>query len=395
MSPQHTVDPAADERFMRRALELAEQGRGRTSPNPMVGAVVVLDGKVVGEGYHHAVGCPHAEVEALTAAGAAARGATLYVTLEPCSHEGRTPPCAPLVIRSGVARVVAAMVDPNPLVSGAGIALLRGAGIRTEVGLLEREARLLNEAFIAHHLLGRPIVTAKWAMTLDGRIATQTGHSRWISNEESRAHVHVMRTQADGIMVGIGTVLADNPQLTIRMDGYEGPQPRRIIVDGTLRIPLKARCLEDTEPGHVVIATTESGHRDKVARLRDAGHEVLVFPGRRGILDLRLFIRELHQRDIQSILCEGGSTLNGALFQAHLVDKIVAFVAPKLVGGNEPKAPTAGWGVQYMTQALVLQEPRVRCFGTDVCIEGYVPGAHRRIAEPVGEGEPAAGGGTA
>ena len=187
-------------------------------------------------------------------------------------------------------------------------------------------------------------------------------------------------------MVGIGTVLADNPQLTARVEGYQGGQPRRVIVDGSLRVPLKAKCLVDCKPGQVIIATTESGHRDKVARLRDAGHEVLVFPGRRGILDLRLFIRDLHKREIQSVLCEGGSALNGALFQAHLVDKVVAFVAPKIVGGKEPMAPTAGWAVPYMTQALVLEDVRTRLFGSDICMEGYVPGAQRRIAVPTGEG---------
>lgn len=376
---------AAEITHMNRALELARQALGRTSPNPMVGAVIVKDGEVVGEGFHRAAGESHAEPLALRAAGERARGGTLFVTLEPCCHEGRTPPCAPAVVKAGIKRVVCAMLDPNPLVAGKGIALLRGAKIDTQVGLLEKQARKLNEAFLAYHILHRPFIHLKWAMTLDGRIATQTGHSRWISNEESRQHVHQLRAQVDGIMVGIGTVISDNPQLNIRLDNYEGPQPRRIIVDGSLRIPLKAKCLEECPPDHVIIATTESGHRDKIAKLRDRGHEILVFPGRRGILDLRQFIKGMHKYNIQSILCEGGSTLNGALFDAQCVDKVITFIAPKLVGGNEPKTPVTGWGVQFMTQAIVLEEQEVRLFGDDVCIEGYVPGPHRQIAVPVGE----------
>ncbi len=377
---------AADGAWMRRALELAARGWGATSPNPMVGAVIVKDGKVLGEGWHHAAGQPHAEIEALRAAGGPVRGATLYVTLEPCSHVGRTPPCAPEVVRQGFRRVVVAMTDPNPRVAGQGIAQLRAAGLRVEVGLCEREARRLNEAFVAFHVLKRPFVIAKWAMTLDGRIATQTGHSRWISNEKSRMYVHELRARCDAVMVGIGTVLADNPALTIRTPGYSGRQPRRLIIDGNLRIPLKAKCFEDARPGEVILATTELAHRDKVERLRAAGHDVVVFPERRGLVDLKKFIRDLRSRDILSILCEGGSTLHGALLEARQVDKIVAFVSPKLVGGNLLKSPTAGWGVQFMTQALELEEPVSRIFDEDVCIEGYVPGTHRRIAEPVGEG---------
>ncbi len=376
---------AAEISHMNRALDLAQQALGRTSPNPMVGALILKDNEVVGEGFHRAAGEPHAEVVALQAAGERAHGGTLFVTLEPCCHEGRTPPCAPAVVKAGIKKVVCAMLDPNPLVAGKGVALLRGAKIETHVGLLEKEARKLNEAFLSHHILHRPFIQLKWAMTLDGRIATHTGHSRWISNEESRRHVHHLRAQVDGIIVGIGTIIADNPQLNIRLDGYEGPQPRRIIVDGSLRIPLQAKCLKECPPDHVIIATTESGHRDKIAKLRDAGHEILVFPGRRGILDLRQFIAELYKYNVQSLLCEGGSTLNGALLDAQLVDKVMTFIAPKLVGGNEPKTPVTGWGVQFMSQAIVLEEQEVRLFGDDICIEGYVPGPHRQIAVPVGE----------
>jgi diaminohydroxyphosphoribosylaminopyrimidine deaminase / 5-amino-6-(5-phosphoribosylamino)uracil reductase len=380
-----SVPREADAVHMRRALELAARGRGMTSPNPMVGAVIAAGDKVAGEGWHRAAGLPHAEADALEAAKKPTRGATLYVTLEPCCHEGKTPPCTRAIIAAGITRVVAAMLDPNPQVAGKGVAELRAAGISVEVGLLETEARVLNEAFLCHHLLHRPFIISKWAMTLDGRIATQSGHSRWISNEQSREYVHRIRSEVDAVMVGIGTVLTDNPALNVRLPDYAGRQPKRIVVDGILRIPLKARVFENSEPGQVIIATTESLHRDKIGKLRDAGHEILVFPGRRGIVDLRQFIRKVSELGVHSILCEGGSTLNGSLFHAHLVDKVVAFVAPKLCGGNEMKCPTAGWGVQYMTQALVLDEPVARPFGTDICFEGYVPGPHRQIAAPVGE----------
>jgi diaminohydroxyphosphoribosylaminopyrimidine deaminase/5-amino-6-(5-phosphoribosylamino)uracil reductase len=392
MTPAKPVQSAeTDAAHMRRALDLAALGRGTTSPNPMVGAVIVKGGRVLGEGWHRAAGSPHAEAGALAAARQSVKGATLYVNLEPCCHEGRTPPCTRAIIGAGITRVVAAMLDPNPLVGGKGAAELRAAGVTVEVGMLEREARTLNEAFVCLHVLHRPFVISKWAMTLDGRIATQSGHSRWISNEESRAYVHRLRSQVDAVMVGIGTVLSDNPALNVRLPGYAGSQPKRIVVDGILRIPIKAKVFEDATPGQVIIATAESLHRDKMAKLRDAGHEVLVFPGRRGIVDLRQFIRKLPDLGVQSILCEGGSTLNGSLFQAHLVDKVVAFIAPKLCGGNEMKCPTAGWGVQYMSQALTLDEPVSRCFGSDVCVEGYVPGHRRKIAEPTGEAAAAAG----
>ncbi|MBX7246539.1 MAG: bifunctional diaminohydroxyphosphoribosylaminopyrimidine deaminase/5-amino-6-(5-phosphoribosylamino)uracil reductase RibD [Candidatus Sumerlaeaceae bacterium] len=360
--------------FMRRALELAGKARGQTSPNPMVGAVLVKGGRIIGEGYHHGAGSHHAEIEALNAATGDVAGSTLFVTLEPCCHFGKTPPCAPVLVERGISRVVVPMADPNEMVSGKGFKVLKQAGIQVDIGLCEEEARLLNEAFLTYHLLKRPFVISKWAMTLDGRIATYTGSSKWISNEDSRRYVHEIRANVDAIMAGIGTVLLDNPQLNVRLDNFEGRQPRRVVVDGNLRIPTKARLFEDASEGQCIVATTTAAARDRIAKLRDQGHTVLVVPGRKGIVDVANLIAELHGLGIQSLLCEGGSSLNGSLFETHLVDKVIAFVAPKIVGGNNEKTPIAGWGVDEMDRALNLIRPTVRQFGGDICVEGYLPG---------------------
>ena len=372
-----------DLQHMRRALDLAVRGRGWTRPNPLVGAVIVRDGKVIGEGWHKALGQPHAEVEALKTVLGDARGATMYITLEPCSHFGRTPPCSPLLVERGIARVVAAAQDPNPLVSGKGINLLRKAGVKVEVGLCEKEARRLNEAFFTYHELQRPFIICKWAMTLDGRIATETGNSRWVTNEKSLAHAHEIRACVDAVMVGIGTVLMDNPMLNVRLEGYAGAHPKRVIADGNLRIPLRAKCLENAKPGECVIATTEGSSKDKVRQLRDAGHTVIILPGRRRLLNLKDMIFELYKLQIQSILCEGGSSLHGSMFDAQLVDKVVAFVAPKIVGGTNAKTAITGWGVNLMHRAVTLDDVTIREFDGDVCVEGYVSDRFRRT-KPLG-----------
>lgn len=366
--------PAEDIAYMRRALELAHRGAGRTSPNPMVGAVIVRGGHVIGEGYHAQLGAPHAEVEAITKTAGDISGATLYVTLEPCCHYGKTPPCAPILVERGFTRVVAATDDPNPLVAGKGFSILRDAGIRVDVGVCANEAMRLNEAFFTFHALQRPFVICKWAMTMDGRIATDTGNSRWVSNEESRQYVHMIRSRVDAIMIGVGTVLLDNPRLNVRLEGYGGKQPLRIIADGHLRIPLRAKCLTGEHPERAVVATTTAAPKDKIARLRDAGHTVLVFESRRGLLDMGLFAHELHRMGIQSVLCEGGSSLNGALFDAGVVDKLIAFVAPKLIGGNSSKGPITGWGIGSMEEAVPMSDIAWRNFGNDLCFEGYVFG---------------------
>lgn len=360
-----------DERYMARALELAAQARGLTSPNPLVGAVYVRDGVVLGEGYHKGRGRPHAEIEALEAAGGNVAGATLYINLEPCCHHGRTPPCTDALIRHHVKRVVAAIEDPNPLVAGQGLEQLRLARVEVESGLFAAEAARLNETFLVYHQQRRPFLLCKWAMTLDGKIATESGHSQWITNDKSRAFVHAVRGEMDGVMVGIGTVLVDNPLLTVRLPGYTGRQPMRIIVDGNLRIPLRARCLENAEAGQCIIATTSAGPADRAQRLRDAGHTVLTVKGRRGIVDLRDLMTALHRLEVQSILIEGGSTLLGSFLKERLHDKFLAFVAPKLVGGTGARSPITGWSVSDMTRALELRETCIRTFDGDVAVEGY------------------------
>lgn len=349
------------------------------SPNPLVGAVFVRDGKILGEGFHSQAGKAHAEIEALKAAGGDVKGATLYVTLEPCNHQGRTPPCSPVLLEHGVARVVVPHADPNPLVAGHSFKRLRQAGIKVEDGLMEKEARRLNEAFLSFHELNRPFMVVKWAMTMDGRIAAMTGQSRWISNEVSRNYVHELRSNVDAVMVGIGTILQDNPMLNVRINHYAKRQPKRIIVDGNLRIPAKAKVLTASPPGDCIIATSDFAPEHKVQRLRDEGHHVLVMRGRRGLIDLRQLISGLTDFQIQSVLCEGGSTINASLLGARLVDKVIAFVAPKIVGGDGDKSPIMGWGMPTMGKALNLTDTRIKTFNDDVCVEGYVTDDFRDI----------------
>ncbi len=349
---------------MRRALLLARRALGSVSPNPAVGAVIVKDGEVVGEGWTQPPGQAHAEVMALRHAGARARGATLYVTLEPCSHFGRTPPCADAVIAAGIAEVHAALIDPNPLVNGGGIARLRDAGIRTHVGEGKDEAREIIEAYIKHKTTGLPFVTAKFAMSLDGKIATRSGDSKWITGEEARRYVHELRAVSDAIIVGVNTVIADDPQLTAR-DAEGKPlarQPLRVVVDSSGRTPKEARMLG--EPGKTLIATTREN-------LAWAGAETMLVPSRNGLVDAGELLKKLGQRDVTSVFVEGGGTLLGSLFDQRLVDKVIAFVAPAIIGGRAAPSPVGGEGVETMADALRLQRVRVTQLGTDVAITGY------------------------
>jgi diaminohydroxyphosphoribosylaminopyrimidine deaminase/5-amino-6-(5-phosphoribosylamino)uracil reductase len=362
-----------DKRWMRRTLVLASKALGKTRPNPVVGTVIVKNGEVVGEGYHRAAGKPHAEVNALRRAGAAARGATLYVNLEPCCHQGRTPPCTDRIIQAGIARVVIALRDPNPLVGGKGIARLREAGIRVDLGLLEHEATHLNQPFLTFHRFGRPFVVAKWALTLDGRLRAISGDSHWISNERSRRYVHEMRARYDSIMVGIGTVITDDPRLNARLPGKRRViQPTRIVVDGYLRTPGKARCIDPTNAGPTIIATTDSAPPQRIEQMREKGITVFVCPGNKAIVDLHELFKALHTLDIQSVLVEGGQQLLSSLFEADLADRVVAFFAPKIAGGDEGRHVLTGWGVHRMHEAIDLHDVEIRHFGEDVCVEGYV-----------------------
>jgi diaminohydroxyphosphoribosylaminopyrimidine deaminase/5-amino-6-(5-phosphoribosylamino)uracil reductase len=366
---------AKDRQYMHLALELAARARGCTSPNPMVGAVLVREDRIVGQGFHTRAGMPHAEVEALAGAGELVQGATLYVNLEPCCHQGRTPPCTEALVRSGIARVVVAMVDPNHLVCGRGLTRLRAAGIEVDCGVLEGEARRLNEAFITYHLLRRPFVIAKWAMTLDGRTSTDTGDSRWISNEASRRYAHELRASVDAIAVGVGTVFFDNPRLNVRLDDnttVEQRQPRRVIFDGSLRIPLAARCL-GPGGGDAVIVCSPAAPRDKAERLRAAGHTVVEVPGGRGrIVLIPRALELLADIGIQSILVEGGRQLHTSLLSSGVADKIVVFIGPQIVGGAGGTSPLDALGIQRMKEAITLKNATVRAFGSDACLEGYI-----------------------
>ncbi len=361
---------------MRRALRLAT--RGFTPPNPMVGCVIVRDGTVVGEGFHPYAGQFHAEVFALREAGKRARGATAYVTLEPCSHHGRTPPCADALIAAKVARVVAAAQDANPKVAGQGLERLREAGLAVTVGVLEAQARRLNEAFFHFHETGTPFITLKVALTLDGKTATRTGDSKWITSEASRKYVHLLRAQSGAVLTGIGTLLADDPQLTARLPGVELPrQPLRIIVDSHLRTPPTAQAVQiaalspDFAP--LLIATTENASAEREAALIRPGVEIVRLPADdSGRVDLQTLRTMLTTRHIISILTESGGELNAALLESGIAQKALFFIAPKLAGGRDAPTPLEGAGCALMAQAETLTATRVRRFQEDILVEGYV-----------------------
>lgn len=362
-----------DEKYMREALKLARRGLGQTSPNPMVGCVIVKDEKVIGRGYHKKAGGPHAEANALKSAKDEAKDATMYLNLEPCCHQGKTPPCTRAIIEAGIGEVVIAMYDPNPAVNKKGVRMLREAGVKVRAGLLEAEARRLNEAFVTYHTLKRPFIIAKWAITLDGRSTSDSGSSKWISNSSSRHYVHEIRSQVDAIMVGIGTVIKDNPKLNVRLMNFKGRQPHRVVVDGHLKIPSRCNCLDPENGGAAVIITTESMRSTKRARvLQDLGHQVLFSKGARGIVDLEDALKKLYEVGIQSLFVEGGRMIHTSLFEAALVDKVVCFVAPKIIGGGTFHNPIEGWGIQDMGRSLELEDIKIQTYSTDVCVEGYI-----------------------
>lgn len=359
------------EDYMARALELGRRAEGRTRPNPAVGSVVVRDGVIVGEGYHPQAGHPHAEIFALRQAGEKARGADLYVTLEPCSHQGRTGPCVEAVIAAGIVKVFVGTRDPNPLVAGRGISGLQAAGIPVQVGILESECRRLIAPFAKHVTTALPFVILKSAMTLDGKTATSSGDSRWISGPDSREHVHRLRDRIDAVMVGIGTVLDDNPRLTTRLS-EGGRDPLRIVVDSRLRIPEDAAVLSVPSEAATILVTTRAAPAEKVARLLERGVEVLQVAERAGRIDPADLMTKLGARGIQSVLLEGGSELSSSLLQAGLIDRVMIFVAPVLIGGNDGKGLFAGRGAARIADALRLSDICVSRFGDDILIEGDV-----------------------
>ncbi|MDY4884306.1 MAG: bifunctional diaminohydroxyphosphoribosylaminopyrimidine deaminase/5-amino-6-(5-phosphoribosylamino)uracil reductase RibD [Anaerovibrio sp.] len=356
--------------MMARAISLARNGLGRTSPNPLVGAVIVRDGRIVAEGWHRKAGTPHAEIHALNMAGELARGATVYVSLEPCAHYGRTGPCARALVEAGVSRVVVAMTDPNPKVAGKGIAILQEAGIEVTTGVLEQEARQLNEVFLKWMTTGLPFVALKTAMTLDGKIATAAGQSQWITNEASRYETHRLRDIYDGILVGINTALADNPSLTTRLKEYQGRNPVRIVVDSRARLPLTAKLVTDGA-ARTIVAVTEQAPAERVEALRSAGVEIIV-AGSSNHVDMHSLMEQLGAMKISSVLVEGGGSVNFSLLQAGLVDRVYAFIAPKLVGGRDALTPVEGEGFQELDRAVELENIQLRQLGSDVLLTGIV-----------------------
>ncbi|SDM17139.1 diaminohydroxyphosphoribosylaminopyrimidine deaminase / 5-amino-6-(5-phosphoribosylamino)uracil reductase [Geoalkalibacter ferrihydriticus] len=360
---------------MQRALDLARRAEGRTRPNPPVGALVVWQGQVIGEGFHLRAGEAHAEIHALHQAAERTNGADLYVTLEPCSHQGRTGPCVEAVISAGIRRVFIGCRDPNPQVAGRGVTRLQQAGIEVIEGVLENECRWLIGPFARHITTGLPLVILKAAISLDGRTATAGGDSQWISNEASRAQVHEIRNRVDAIMVGVGTVERDDPSLTTRLAGQDGRDAVRVVVDSCLRLPENARLLHLTSAAPTVIATTNQAPYGKIRRLRDAGVRVLVLPEREGRVDLHALLAALGGMDLQSILLEGGATLNGEFLRSRLIDRVMLFIAPRLIGGDG-KGLFAGAGAPLLSAAASITNLRVGRFGDDIFYEGQVSYVH-------------------
>lgn len=364
------VHSDADRGFMSRAIELAQQGRGAVEPNPMVGCVVVRDGQIVGEGFHQKFGGPHAEIEALRAAGEGAEGAEVYVTLEPCCHQGKTGPCTQALIQAKVARVVVGCQDPNPRVAGNGIAELREAGIEISEGVQHEEAQRLIAPFAKLLATGRPWVIAKWAMTLDGRLATRTGSSQWISGEGSRAVVHELRGRVDAVLVGRGTAEADDPLLTARPVG-----PRvatRIVLDSSASLSTASKLVASIEEAPLLVAVGSRASGENVQRLKDCGAEVLVLAGGSRAEQLAELLDQLGERGMTNLLVEGGSEVFGALVDLSAIDEVHAFIAPKLVGGRAATAVAAGEGIAQMSAALELEGLEIKQLDRDVYVHGYL-----------------------
>ncbi|WNM63929.1 bifunctional diaminohydroxyphosphoribosylaminopyrimidine deaminase/5-amino-6-(5-phosphoribosylamino)uracil reductase RibD [Candidatus Nitrospira neomarina] len=362
---------------MKRALSLAAKGKGRTSPNPMVGAVIVKDRQIVGEAYHRQSGESHAEILALHQAGPRARGAVLYVTLEPCCHTNkRTPPCVPLLIQSGLARICVAMVDPNPQVNGRGLQQLKQANIPVSVGVCEQAARHLNTVYAYWITTGRPLVTLKGAMTLDGKIATATGVSRWITGERARQDVHRLRNQMDAILVGVGTVIADDPELSARgttmTNRRVGRQPVRVVLDSRLRIPSNAKVLQWVGEQPTILCTTTQAPPQRIARLRKRGIQVWVLPGQGGRVSLKACLSRLGKEGLTSVLIEGGGRVNAAAFQQGLVNQVRLYMTPKLLGGQDAIGLIGGQSPKTLNRAWPLADCQLKKLGNDWLVTGTI-----------------------
>ena len=356
---------------MRKAMGLAKKGLGWVNPNPMVGAIIVKDGRIIGEGYHEYFGGPHAEVNAINKATESIEGATLYVTLEPCTHQGKTPPCAPLIVEKRIRRVVIGMSDPNPKVKGTGIDFLSSKGIVVQSGVLENEISRINEIFIKFITTGIPFCILKTAMTLDGKIATITNASRWISGEKSRKYVHELRHQVSGLLIGVNTVIYDDPLLNTRRGKNKSKDPLKIIADTRCRIPLESKALTHN-PQLTVLATTELADKSKLREISRLGAQTMICPVKNNKVDLAFLVHSLGIMGIDSILIEGGSTLAFSALTDGIVDKVTSFISPKILGGRMAPTPVGGEGIEKMNQAIRISDWKIRRSGEDILIEGYI-----------------------
>jgi len=362
----------SDEKFMREALKQARKGLGRTSPNPVVGAVIVRNGDIIASGYHKRAGYHHAEIDAVRKIeGGARKGDSLYVTLEPCNHYGKTPPCTEAILKSGLTRVFIGMRDPNPNVSGGGSRFLEENGIEVQSDLLESECRRQNEAYIKFITTGRPFVMAKSAMTMDGWTATSVGHSQWITNEKSRRFVHGLRDKVDGVMVGVGTVLTDDPSLTTRLKNRKGKDPIRIIVDTQLRTPLNSKVINHDSPSKTFIAVGEGVSSDLLNRINREGVSTIICPTKNSRIDLDALMDILGGMSITSLLVEGGSNITGSMIRERLIDKFYIFKAPKILGGDDGIPMATGSGAKKIDLCLNLKDIEVRRFRDDILLIGY------------------------
>lgn len=358
---------------MKMALALAEQGKGMVSPNPLVGAVIVKDGRIIGQGYHARYGDQHAEIKALREAGSEARGATIFINLEPCCHHGRTPPCVDEIIKAGLTRAVIALKDPNPKVNGKSIDLLKKHGIDVKVGLQKKAASRLNEFFFKFINLQIPFVILKSAMSLDGKVATKMGDSKWVTNEFSRRYVHRLRNRVDATMVGIETILRDDPLLTTRLDDEKCHDPKRIIIDSLLRVPIKAQIFNQKSDAENIIVTTHNAPIERIKRIEDAGG-TLIFTKVRGRnrVDMQDMVNELGKLQITSMLIEGGPGINASAMEEGIVDKVIMFIAPMVIGGRGAPSAIQGNGVARLEEAVRLYNIKIKRLGNDIMVEGYV-----------------------
>ena len=351
-------------KYMDLTIKLAEKGKGLTSPNPMVGCIIVKRGKIVGKGYHKKAGTDHAEVLALNDAGKKAVNSTMYVNLEPCSHWGRTPPCTEKIVEAGVREVVIGMKDPNPLVDG--FRELKFRGLKTKIGILEEDAKKLNEAYSKFMKTKRPFTILKVAMSVDGRIATSSGDSKYITSKEARAHVHHLRTEVDAVMVGLNTVLRDNPELTPRL--AKGKDPIKIVVDSKLNIPKKSNLMKD--PHKLIVATSSKASKKNINRLEQKGIRVIVTKSKDGMVDLKELMKELGKSEIMTVMIEGGAQVNSSAIKEGVVDKVLIFTAPKIIGNG--KGAIGNLGIKKISNAINIKNPVMKRIGKDLLIEGYL-----------------------